>query len=100
VEPIDHWFKVEARNPEDLLQGWLTELLAHTQQELRFFVQVFIESLSEGVLRARVRGVEIAEWRTWLRPNTRPQVHLAQREGGYEAVMLLPGAAITAPQAP
>jgi SHS2 domain-containing protein len=100
VEATDLSFKVEAENPEALLLVWLTDLLAHTQQELRLFVQVAIDSLSDGSLQARVRGAEITEWRAWLRPHTRPQVHLAKREGGYEAVMLLPGAAITSSQAP
>jgi SHS2 domain-containing protein len=90
LEPTDHLFQLQAKDPEALLLVWLNDLLARTAEEGRLFVDVDIEVLSDRELRGRLRGAEVAELRLEPRPGTLPEVRLERLGDGYEAVITLP----------
>jgi hypothetical protein len=57
--------------------------------EQRLFVQVTIDALAEGELRAHVRGAEVEEWRLLPRGHTLPELDFELRPEGLEATVTL-----------
>jgi rhodanese-related sulfurtransferase/SHS2 domain-containing protein len=89
LAPTDHLFTVHARDAEGLLTAWLSDLLASTVEERRLFVDVHIDTLCPGELRARARGAEVARWRRQPRADLLPLVRIERGARGFAAAITL-----------
>jgi len=90
-EPSGPWREVtvDARDREALLVAWLDELIARTEIDGLRYAEVVVEGLTAHELRARIRGVPIAESRTAVKAATLHDIRIDSGPGGVSATVVL-----------
>lgn len=80
---------VDARDREALLVAWLDELIARTEIDQLRYEEVAIDELTPQRLRARIRGLPIAEPRTSVKAATLHGVRVDSGPDGASATVVL-----------
>lgn len=80
---------VDARDREALLIAWLDELIARTEIDQLRYGEVAIDELTPQRLRARIRGLPIAEPRTAVKAATLHGVRIDSGPDGASATVVL-----------
>lgn len=85
LEAVD----VEAADREALLVDWLNELIFRTETRHSVYDELRIDSFSDRRLRAQIRGVVPAGWRTAVKAATFHRLRIGREGGLYVARVVL-----------
>ena len=82
-EPPESWryLALEADGRDALLVAWLDELIARTEHDDLLYTEAEILELSDGRLRARIRGTPIGSLRTPVKAATFHRLRIDEDRG-------------------
>jgi SHS2 domain-containing protein len=80
---------LEAGDTEALLVDWLNELISRSDARKQVYTDFKVDPLSEGKLRARIRGLTPRVLKTAVKAATFHGLEVREHEGGVSATVVL-----------
>jgi len=80
---------LEAEDTEALLVDWLNELISRSDARKRVYTDVRVDHLSDGELRARLRGFTPPVLKTAVKAATFHGLEVREHAGGVSATVVL-----------